>query len=99
MSLDEIPMFIKNNSIIPLAKPVEFVSPSTVFDVTCNVYGNPTTSFSLFADNSFTNDFSQGNYSLLNVNWKGNKGSVDVKGNYKNQLYKIVGWKQVTGSL
>ncbi len=93
MSLDEIPMFIRNNSIIPLAKPVDFVDGSTVFDITCNVYGQPSGEYSLFADNSFTDDYKKGACCWLTLSWKNGKGSVAKKGSYNRELYKITNWE------
>jgi alpha-glucosidase (family GH31 glycosyl hydrolase) len=43
MSLDEVPMFVKEGTILPLAKPVEYITPETVFDINCRVYGNAAT--------------------------------------------------------
>jgi alpha-D-xyloside xylohydrolase len=38
--LNQLPIFIKAGTILPLAKPVEFVAPDTRFEITCYVYGN-----------------------------------------------------------
>lgn len=94
MSLNEIPMFVKNNSIIPLAAPVDYVDSTTTFDITCHVYGNPT-SVTLFTDNSFNNDYAQGKYSWLNIKWDGKKITSKSSGSYALPLYKIVSTKLI----
>jgi alpha-D-xyloside xylohydrolase len=47
--LTQLPIFIKAGTILPLAKPVEFVAPDTKFEITCYVYGNATRA-NLFED-------------------------------------------------
>ncbi|MDB5246360.1 MAG: hypothetical protein JWQ40_754 [Segetibacter sp.] len=96
MSLDQIPMFVKDNTLLPLADPVSYVTPSTVFNVTCNIYGNPTATVKLFEDNSTDYNFENGQYNWLTLTWKGKSGNAIRTGNFKQQLYKISDWKRVT---
>jgi alpha-D-xyloside xylohydrolase len=95
MSLDELPMFVKDNTILPLAKPVPFVTPQTLFSVSCHVYGKPATSIQLFEDNSETYDYTKGLYNWLQLTWDGKKGKVERKGNYSGKIYAITDWKVV----
>jgi alpha-D-xyloside xylohydrolase len=95
MSLDEIPVFIKDNTILPLADPVQFITPQTVLHVTCKVFGTPTQPLQLFEDNSFNYDYTQGTYNWLQLSWNGRKGTVSRKGNYKGRLYNIKNWQVV----
>lgn len=37
---NDIPVFVKEGSIIPLAKPVQFIAPDTQFEITLNLYGD-----------------------------------------------------------
>jgi alpha-D-xyloside xylohydrolase len=95
MSLNEIPMFIKDNTILPLAKPLQYISDSSVFDITCRVYGQPTGSVTLFEDNSFNNDFEKSRYNWIALSWNGKKGKLTRAGNYKTKLYQIEKWEQI----
>lgn len=95
MSLNEIPMFVKDNSILPLAKPVEFVTPSTVFEISCKIYGNSAEPIKLFEDNSFNFDFEKGKYNWLNISFKGNKITGTRTGNYAGKLYEVNGTGEV----
>ena len=95
MSLIEIPMFIKDNTILPLAKPLQYISDSSVFDITCWVYGQPTGSVNLFEDNSFNNDFEKNMYNWIALSWNGKKGKLTRTGNYKRKLYQIEKWEQI----
>jgi alpha-D-xyloside xylohydrolase len=92
MSLDEIPLFVKEGTILPLAKPVQFITPKTVFDITCHVYGSKCQPTSLFEDNSYNNDFAKGIFNTITLSWDGKKGKVSKKGNYKGSNYRIVDW-------
>ena len=95
MGLNEIPMFIKDNTILPVAKPLQYVSESSVFDITCKVYGQPTGNFALFEDNTFTNDYEKNNYNWLALSFNGNKGKILRTGDYKGKRYKISKWEFV----
>ena len=45
-----IPVFVKDNSIVPLAEPVQFVAEDTVFDVTVCCFGSGEKKFELYED-------------------------------------------------
>jgi alpha-D-xyloside xylohydrolase len=93
MSLDEIPIFIKDNTILPLADPVQFITPQTILNVTCKVYGKPGRPLQLFEDNSFNYDYTQGTCNWLQLAWNGQKGTVSRNGKYKGRLYNIKNWQ------
>lgn len=95
MSLDEIPMFIKNNSLLPLAKPVAYITPETVLSVSCQVYGSPTKVVQLFEDNGFNLDYNAGAYNWWQLTWNGKKGKAERTGKYKGKLYEIKDWNVV----
>lgn len=95
ITLDELPMFVKEGTILPLAKPVEFVTPETTFDITCRVYGKPGKPMRLFEDNSFSFDFEKGKFSWVDLAWNGKKGSLKRSGSYKKKLYTVTGWETV----
>jgi alpha-D-xyloside xylohydrolase len=89
MSLDEIPMFVKANTLLPLARPVNFVTPSTVFEINCKIYGNPEKQIQLFEDNSFNFDFEKGKFNWVKISFSGNKINAGRSGNYSGKLYDI----------
>ncbi len=41
---DDIPVFVKEGTILPLARPVQFIAPDTSFEITLNLYGDTTKS-------------------------------------------------------
>lgn len=95
MTLDQIPMFVKEGTILPLAKPVEFITPATVFDINCRVYGSARQPVHLFEDNGHTFDFENKQYNWVNLRYEKNKGVVNRTGNYKKILYRINAWEMI----
>ncbi|MDR1918598.1 MAG: DUF5110 domain-containing protein [Tannerellaceae bacterium] len=92
MSLDEIPIFVKDGTILPLAKPVQYVTAETIFDLTCHVYGQAKQSVRLFEDDGYTFDFEQGAFNWVELSWQKNKGKTLTQGKNKKRLYKITSW-------
>jgi alpha-D-xyloside xylohydrolase len=72
-----------------LAQPVDYVTPETIFNITCKVYGNATTPIKLFEDNPYNFDFEKGNYNWLQISCDGNKATVIRNGNYSRKLYEV----------
>lgn len=92
MSLDQIPLFVKEGTILPLAKPLQFITPNTVFEITCHTYGNNCKPATLFEDNSYTLDYQKGQFNKISLEWNGKKCSVTKKGNYPGNCYKVISW-------
>lgn len=90
-SLTDIPIFVKEGAILPLAAPVEYVNAATKFEITCYVYGNAGKA-SLFEDDGITYNFEKGQYNMVELTAAGKKGQVKRVGNYKNVRYEIRGW-------
>lgn len=95
LSTDQLPMFVKDHTILPLAKPLPYITGQTVFQVSCNIYGNPTGAIQLFEDNSYNYDYTKDAYNWVTLSWNGKKGSVARKGNYHGKLYEIGDWRVV----
>ncbi|MCC8424848.1 TIM-barrel domain-containing protein [Mucilaginibacter sp. UR6-11] len=92
MGLDQVPIFVKEGAILPLAKPVEFISPTTIFDITCYVYGKNTSPAQLFEDDGVTFNFEHSSFNTVSLVWQKGKGTVTRRGNYKSRLYNIKDW-------
>lgn len=92
VGLDELPVFVKEGAILPLAAPVEFVASHTKFDIECRVYGNMTAKAELFEDDGITYNFEDGVYNIWSIGWSNGKSSVKKTGNFKNSRYKILRW-------
>lgn len=93
--LDQIPLFVKEGAILPFAKPVEYISSSTVFEITCRVYGNIPANTVLFEDDGVTNNFNKGNYNRVDLSFSNRKGHINREGNYKKKVYQIRNWEYI----
>lgn len=91
----DLPIFIKEGAILPLAKPVEYVSPQTRFELTCYVYGEHAKPSSLFEDDGVTFNFEKGNYNTVNLSYNNGKGSVKRTGNFKGSRYSVKKWEVI----
>jgi alpha-D-xyloside xylohydrolase len=88
----QLPVFIKEGTILPLAQPVEYVAPDTKFVITCYVYG-PAARGSLFEDDGITYNFDKGSYNTITLTAAGKNGHVTKTGDYKGTRYVIKDWK------
>ena len=95
VSLSEIPIFIKEGTILPMAKPTGSVNPDEPFEITCKIYGRMPSGATLFEDDGKTYNFEQGSFNRLELTWDGKKGKIQRKGNYKKNLYNIVAWEKI----
>ena len=93
IATDKLPLFVKEGSIVPVAVPLNFVDDKAVFDITCKVFGNSAAPFTLFEDDGITYNFQKGLYNTMILRVKDGKGSVERKGNFKGNRYKITGWE------
>ena len=92
----QIPVFVRENSLVPIAKPVEFTRPDTCFDLEVRVYGKAPRSFLLYEDDGETNDWQDGNQNTVTLRWDGNEGHVARSGPYSGPpRYRIERWTEV----
>ena len=94
-SVTELPIFIKAGTILPLAKPVEYIAPDTRFQITCMVYGANAVNTTLFEDDGTTFNYQKGAFNTVNLSYSKNKGSVKREGNFKQSRYQVIGWKVI----
>ncbi len=94
--VEQIPVFVKGNTLLPLAAPVDFVAPDTQFEITVRVYGDQPRSFVLFEDDGRSFDFEQGEQNRCELSWEKNQGSLRKTGQYVGvPRYKIAKWERM----
>jgi alpha-D-xyloside xylohydrolase len=91
----QLPIFIKAGTILPLAKPLEHISPEDQFDITCYVYGDADTQAHLFEDDGNTFNYEKGIYNDVTLTWEQHAGTMTRKGAYKEKKYRITTWKLI----
>ncbi|NVM67304.1 alpha-D-xyloside xylohydrolase [Mucilaginibacter sp. SG538B] len=92
IGLTDLPVFIKEGTILPLAEPVDHIGPDTRFELTCQVYGERVEPAFLFEDDGVSFNFEKGNFNLLTLNYTKGKGSVKRAGSFKGNRYKVKKW-------
>ena len=94
--LHQVPVYVRDNTLLPLAEPMESVAADTRFALTVRVYGNNPTPVTLYADDGETYDYERGALSRLTLTWSGGKGSVASKGSYQGaERYEVVKWAPI----
>ncbi|HUW30319.1 MAG TPA: TIM-barrel domain-containing protein [Planctomycetota bacterium] len=92
--LQRIPLFVKDNTLLPLASPVNFVAPGTCFDITMHVFGDRPESFTLFEDDMSSFDYEKGKCNRVTLSWSRDAGpQVERIGDFAGERYKIKEWR------
>ena len=91
----DIPLYVRDNRLLPLAEPVEYVAADTVFNITVRVYGDAPEPFVLFEDDGESFDYEQGVFNTVELAWTDGKGTVVRQGGYNSERYRIAGWDSV----
>ncbi len=89
--LDRIPLFVKNDSLLPMAEPVENVQQDTCFQITVSVFGNHPSAFILYEDDGVTNDYLKGDQNKIILRWENGNGSFTRTGDYKGPTRYALG--------
>jgi alpha-D-xyloside xylohydrolase len=93
--LSQLPVFIKEGTILPLANPVGHVGQDTKFEITCFVYGSSPAPTTLFEDDGTSFNYEKGSYNIVTLLWQKNKGTVKRSGHFKNTRYVIKKWQLI----
>jgi len=95
--VDQLPIYVKENSLLPLAKPVRCVKSDTCFELTVQVYGKKPAPFTLFEDDGITADFEKGAQNRITLSWSGGKGSVKKSGGYSGPArYHVASFEAIS---
>lgn len=92
-SVDQIPLFVKSNTLLPLADSVESIQQDTCFQITVNIVGDEPSDFTLYEDDGVTAHSPQ-NQITLHAN--GDSHSAKSNGNYQGpKRYNISAWQKL----
>jgi alpha-D-xyloside xylohydrolase len=93
--VEQIPLFVKSGTLLPLAQPVEWIQPDTCFDTTVYIVGDAPADFTLYEDDGLTTAYAQGEQNKIQLHAEGGQHSVQRSGNYHGPTrYQITDWKQ-----
>lgn len=94
LPLDQIPIFVKEGAILPLAKPVEWIDKNTCFEVTAFTHGSPCKDFAVYEDDGVTTAFEQGAQNKVVLSWSPEAGGKLARtGKFEGTRYKVTDWK------
>ncbi|MBP5274535.1 MAG: DUF5110 domain-containing protein [Abditibacteriota bacterium] len=84
-----LPIFVKNNSLLPLAEPMENILPDTVFDIEVKKFGTGERGFTLYEDDGISFDFEKGNINKVVLTYEDGKVKAVREGGYAGERYRI----------
>jgi alpha-D-xyloside xylohydrolase len=93
--VQEIPLFVKGGTLLPLAAPVEYVKNDTCFDITVYSAGEHSADFNLFEDDGVSDGYVSGRQNTLRLHAGGDQHAAVRTGNYKGpERFIITGWRR-----
>lgn len=87
---DELPLFVKSGTILPLANPVDYVGEKTVFELNCQVYGDAVKPCSLFEDDGISFDYKKGQFNTVTLSLPDERVELNRTGSYAHHRYQVV---------
>jgi alpha-D-xyloside xylohydrolase len=92
--IETIPVFVKDNAIVPLAKPVQSVDEATVFELSIKCYGDGQKHFELFEDDGVSFEYENNKYNTIMLTEDGhNNIKVSKTGEFAANRYEIKAWE------
>jgi len=96
-SLEKIPIFVRDGTILPLADPLEHISREAVFDLRCRVYGTSPKPFILQEDDGETRDVERGVFNRVTLRFENGQGSISRTGSFPAERYRVKEWDVING--
>jgi alpha-D-xyloside xylohydrolase len=92
----DMPLFVRENSLLPMAEPVQQIDRDTVFEITVTAFGSSPAPFTLFEDDGTSFDFETGAANRVVLSWSPTGGGkAERTGAFSGRRYKIVRWESV----
>jgi alpha-D-xyloside xylohydrolase len=94
--LENIPLFVKDGSLLPLAQPLPFVGADTVFDLNILAFGESSRDFTLYEDDGVTFDFEKGLQNRVTLSWQPfNPPRITRDSQLAPQRYNVLQWQRI----
>lgn len=91
--LDQIPAFVRDGAILPLAEPVPCVKPDTTFALTVHTYGEACRPLTLLEDDGESFAVEEGKRALLTLGYSQADGPTATRaGAFDRERYTIAAW-------
>ncbi|HTB83606.1 MAG TPA: TIM-barrel domain-containing protein, partial [Candidatus Sulfotelmatobacter sp.] len=94
-SQEQIPLYVKAGTLLPLAQSVEHITADTVFDLTVHSFGPQPADFTLYEDDGISNAFVNGKQNQIRLHWEDSGSSASRAGGYSGPVrYRIANWQR-----
>jgi len=91
--LDQLPLYIKDNTLLPRAASVTHIGKDTIFEIRVEVVGTHPEPITLYEDDGETFDYEKGAQNKVVLSWTPTGGSVTRTGNLKLKRYDVIEWR------
>jgi alpha-D-xyloside xylohydrolase len=91
--VEQIPLYIKDNTLLPRAGHMTHVGKDAVFEIRVQVVGDHPAPFTLYEDDGESFDYEKGAQNKVVLTWTPSGGSVVRTGKFKIKRYDIVEWR------
>ena len=91
--LEKLPLFVKEGSIIPMGKLMEYAAEKASDTIELRIYPGADGSFSYYEDENDNYNYENGKYSLINFSWLDKQKQLiisDIKGSFNGMLNKRI---------
>lgn len=87
--LNQLPLYVRQGTLLPLAAPVSYVDAQTVFNLHCKVYGAPTATCLLFEDDGVSYDYQKGQFNEVTLEAANGKVELKRTKGYDKERYQL----------
>jgi alpha-D-xyloside xylohydrolase len=94
--LEQIPLFVRDNCLLPLAKPTQSTADTASFELDVQVFGDGSLGATLFEDDGKTYGYERGEFTRVDLTWDaaGCGGRVNRAGQGDFPMYSVTRWVQ-----
>lgn len=90
--IEQIPVFVKEGTLLPLAEPLPFVPDDAVFRISLRPYGDNATSCRLYEDDGHTFKYRDGNWNWVDISVSEDRSVTAMRtGSYAGIRYEFTG--------
>ena len=91
--LNQLPLYVRQGTLLPLAEPVPYINTQTVFNLNCKIYGTPTATCQLFEDDGVSYNFQKGQFNQVTLNAAKGKVKLTRTKGCKIKRYQLKGYE------
>ena len=95
--LDTIPLFVRGDSVLPLAQPTLHIEDPASYNLVVRIFGAGNQPFTLYEDDGLTFGYRDGQFNTLTITWDNQRqsGNRERTGDFAYPGYKIERWERL----